>query len=122
MGGVYSSDELLDYENLYCETCGDSDIYLGKAETFSEGWKIISDSLCGVDVHGSGGFALPYVFTFLMSEFRSGQLKNYKLNEYYEIELSEDEILNELRKIFTEEGEDAEALIKINESDEYEDE
>ena len=25
MGGLYTSDEPLDYEDLYCEECGDSD-------------------------------------------------------------------------------------------------
>ena len=25
MGGLYCSDEELDYESLYCDSCGDSD-------------------------------------------------------------------------------------------------
>lgn len=29
MGGFYSSEEELDYEYLYCESCGDSDTCLG---------------------------------------------------------------------------------------------
>ena len=35
-GGYYSSEEELDYEDLYCETCGDSDWPLGYYETEEE--------------------------------------------------------------------------------------
>lgn len=34
--GLYSSDEYLSYDDLYCETCGDSDTYLGYFETEEE--------------------------------------------------------------------------------------
>ena len=33
MGGLYTSDKLLDYDELYCEECGDRDYYLGYFET-----------------------------------------------------------------------------------------
>lgn len=36
MGGLYILDEELDYDWLYCETCGDSDEYVGKFETVEE--------------------------------------------------------------------------------------
>ena len=38
MGGVYSSNELLDEEFLYCETCGDYDWLIGEADTREEAW------------------------------------------------------------------------------------
>jgi len=36
LGGLYATEDLLDYENLHCETCGDSDTLLGKANTREE--------------------------------------------------------------------------------------
>ena len=43
MGGLYTSDEPLDYEDLYCEECGDSDSLLGYAETKEEAWNLLKD-------------------------------------------------------------------------------
>lgn len=48
MGWLYSSDELLDYEDLYCETCGDSDT---------------------LDIDGSGGWDYEYVKDFIEANF-----------------------------------------------------
>ena len=36
LGGIYYSEEALDYEYLYCEQCGDSDNELGYFETSDE--------------------------------------------------------------------------------------
>ena len=33
MGSLYTSDDALDYEDVYCEECGDSDWLIGYAET-----------------------------------------------------------------------------------------
>ena len=35
-GGLYISDEELDYDWLYCEACGDSDEFVGTFETVEE--------------------------------------------------------------------------------------
>ena len=35
-GYVYSSDEMLSYEDLHCETCGDSDTFIGYYDTLEE--------------------------------------------------------------------------------------
>ena len=35
-GGLYVSDEDLEYDFLYCETCGDSDRWMGEFETEGE--------------------------------------------------------------------------------------
>lgn len=32
LGGVYLSEDLIPYEDLYCEICGDSDWLLGKVK------------------------------------------------------------------------------------------
>lgn len=45
MGGFYSSDESLDYEDLYCAQCGDSDHELGFASTVKEAlWLLLDES------------------------------------------------------------------------------
>lgn len=33
MGGIYFSDYEYDYDDLYCEECGDSDTFIGTAST-----------------------------------------------------------------------------------------
>ena len=41
MGGWYASEIHYDYDDLYCETCGDGDSYIGYYETeeeFLEDW------------------------------------------------------------------------------------
>ena len=43
MGGLYTLDEPLDYEDLYCEECGDSDWLIGYAETREEAWNLLKD-------------------------------------------------------------------------------
>lgn len=42
-GGLYTSDYELDYEDLYCEQCGDSDIYIGEADTREEAYELLKD-------------------------------------------------------------------------------
>lgn len=36
LGGFYTSKKYLDYNQLYCEDCGDSDVCLGEADTWQE--------------------------------------------------------------------------------------
>ena len=43
LGGVFFSEEILEYEDLYCETCGDSDWPLGHADTWEEVLELLSD-------------------------------------------------------------------------------
>lgn len=43
MGGLYTSDEMLDDEMLYCEECGDSDSFIGYAETREEARKLLKE-------------------------------------------------------------------------------
>lgn len=62
MGGLFVSDEVLSYEQTYCETCGDSDFLLGYAETREEAWNLLKDD---TDIDGSGGWDYEYVQEFL---------------------------------------------------------
>lgn len=62
MGGLFVSDDILDYEQTYCETCGDSDFLLGYAETREGAWNLLNDD---TDINGSGGLNYEYVQEFL---------------------------------------------------------
>lgn len=62
MGGLFVSDDELDYEQTYCETCGDSDYLLGYAETREEAWNLLKDD---TNINGSGGWDYEYVQEFL---------------------------------------------------------
>jgi len=44
-GNIYSRDYELEYDELYCETCGDSDDYLGYFETEAEAYEYLNDDL-----------------------------------------------------------------------------
>lgn len=43
MGGLFVSDEMLSYEECYCEQCGDSDWLIGEAETREEALELLKD-------------------------------------------------------------------------------
>lgn len=43
MGSLYTSYDALDYEDLYCEQCGDSDWLIGYADTREEAWDLLKD-------------------------------------------------------------------------------
>lgn len=62
MGGLFVSDEVLSYEQTYCETCGDSDFLLGYAETREEAWELLKDN---TNINGSGGWDYDYIQKFL---------------------------------------------------------
>lgn len=62
MGSLFVSDDILDYEQTYCETCGDSDFLLGYAETKKEAWNLLKDN---TDINSSGGWNYEYVQEFL---------------------------------------------------------
>ena len=42
-GSLYTSDEMLDYDDTYCETCGDSDRYIGYAKNKKEAYKLLKE-------------------------------------------------------------------------------
>ena len=62
MGGLYISDEPLEYDDLYCEECGDSDRLIGYAETRSEALGLLMKD---ADVDGSGGWDPNYLREFV---------------------------------------------------------
>ena len=43
LGGLSWSDEEYEYEDLYCDSCGDSDSWEGQAENFCEALGLLSN-------------------------------------------------------------------------------
>ena len=77
LGGLYTSEEYLD--DLYCETCGDSDWLIGTFSTINEFWDLIEDK-CNIEC--SGGYSLQYVYPIIVSEFELPDTVEY--NDSYE--------------------------------------
>lgn len=73
MGGMYTSDESLLYEDIYCEQCGDSD------------WEI-------------GYFEDEFVFIFSCADWRTGG--SYLTNYSWERDYPDNEIEKELIDYF----------------------
>ena len=89
MGGFYVDDDILDYDVLYCEDCGDSDRFIGEANSFAEAWDLVWDK---VSIFGSGGVDLQSTFSEFVSVF------NVKTKIDAE-KASEDKILREIGRI-----------------------
>ena len=66
LGSLYTSDNQLDYEDLYCEECGDSDWLIGYAETREDAWNLLKDD---TDIYDSGGWNYNYVQEFINSNW-----------------------------------------------------
>ena len=67
MGGVYCSEENLDYDDLYCETCGDGDSLLGDFENIETFLVWNADD---IDAHdGHGGWDIEALLDSLRMEF-----------------------------------------------------
>ena len=45
LGGIYYKDEYLDFDDRYCEDCGDCDTYLGEANTMIEALEVLHDRI-----------------------------------------------------------------------------
>ena len=62
LGNLYTSIYELDYDELYCEQCGDSDWLIGCATTKEEAWDLLMNY---TDINGSGGYSYDYIQTFI---------------------------------------------------------
>lgn len=45
LGGLYTSDDYIPYDELYCEQCGDSDYEIGSFNTFEEFLRYYADNI-----------------------------------------------------------------------------
>ena len=99
MGGLFISDDYLDFEEIYCEQCGDSDMLLGTFETINDFWNLIEDEC---DIDGSGGYSLQYVYPILVGEFELSDLVEYD-NDYEEscgfCNAKESDIINRIEEL-----------------------
>lgn len=66
LGGLFISEEELDWKDTYCEICGDSDWLLGFATTKEEAWDVLKDE---TNIDGSGGWDYDYVQEFINSNW-----------------------------------------------------
>lgn len=62
LSGLYASEMYLDYDELYCEQCGDSDWLIGYADTKKEAWDLLTNY---TDIDDSGGYSYDYIQTFI---------------------------------------------------------
>ena len=92
MGGLYTSENELDYEYLYCEQCGDNDWLIGEYETIEEYWNLIKDDC---SINGSGGWCLQSIYVAICKEFN---LPMPPLDENYWADLSDNEIIKNIEK------------------------
>ena len=99
-GGVYFTDYEQDYDELYCEICGDSDTFLGEADSFLEAWELLEEK---VSVFGRGGFSLQYIYPALCEEFSTDAENAGEACPEVDLDgfcrLKDSEILEKVRKI-----------------------
>ena len=67
LGGLYTSDDYIPYDELYCEQCGDSDYEIGLFDTFEEFLRYYADNIY-VDP-GDGGYSLDLVISYVGCAF-----------------------------------------------------
>lgn len=75
LGSLYTSDEYLDYDYLYCDMCGESDWFIGVFNTINEFWNLIEDDC---DIYGSGGYSMNYIYPIIVKEFNLSDKVEYK--------------------------------------------
>lgn len=96
-GGIYTDENALPFDELYCETCGDADTCLGTYNNLEEFWNLIKDE-CSID--GSGGWSLQYIYPILVSEFlldNEVPYEDYNMRSQGFCSLSDDEIIERIQ-------------------------
>ena len=67
LGGLYTSDDYIPYDELYCEQCGDSDCCLGYYNTFRE---FIESNADIIDTdNGWGRYSIKFVIDSISQAF-----------------------------------------------------
>lgn len=62
LSGLFTSDYPIDYEDLYCESCGDQDWEIGEFNSAIDFLEYFADE---INVEGTGGYDLEYVLSIL---------------------------------------------------------
>lgn len=63
LGGLYIGFEEYDYDDLYCEQCGDSDNFVGRFDSVVDYLKAYADDIDCED--GNGGYDINHVLDVL---------------------------------------------------------
>lgn len=93
MGDLYVASKKLTYEQRHCPTCGDTDSFIGEANTAEEAWKLLEPKTATHDCDGckndncddcpyveqSYGYNYAYVARFIAEEFADSIRKPIKL-------------------------------------------
>ena len=61
LGGLYTSDDYIPFDELYCEQCEDSDYEIGEFDTFEDFLKSYADNIYVDD--GDGGYSIDLVIS-----------------------------------------------------------
>lgn len=78
LGGLYTSDEQMTHEDLYCDACNDYDFEVGHYDNIKEFWGLIKDDC---DIDGNGGWSMKYIYSFMVEEFNLSYPIHYE-NEH----------------------------------------
>ena len=95
-GGIYTDENALPFDKLYCEICGDCDTCLGMYNNLEEFWNLVKDD-CSID--GSGGWTLQYVYPIMISLFELEDevpYEDYNMRSQGFCSLSDKEIINRI--------------------------
>ena len=78
LGGLYTSDDYIPSDELYCEQCGDSDYEIGSFDTFEEFLRYYADNIY-VDPL-DGGYSLDLVISDVGYSFNNSLTKEEAAN------------------------------------------
>ena len=78
LGGLYTSDDYIPYDELYCEQCGDSDYEIGSFDTFEEFLRYYADNIY-IDPW-DGGYDLDLVISDVVYAFNDSLTKEKAAN------------------------------------------
>ena len=78
LGGLYTSDDYIPYDELYCEQCGDSDYEIGSFDTFEEFLRYYADNIY-IDPW-DGGYGLDLVVSDVGCAFDDNLTKEEAAN------------------------------------------
>lgn len=78
LGGLYTSDDYIPYDELYCEQCGDSDYEIGSFDTFEEFLRYYADNIYIDPLYG--GYSLDLVISDVGYAFNNSLTKEEAAN------------------------------------------
>lgn len=78
LGGLYTSDDYIPSDELYCEQCGDSDYEIGQFNTFEEFLRYYADNIY-VDPW-DGGYSLDLIISTVGCAFDDNLTKEEATN------------------------------------------